>query len=213
MRSVRWMALALTCVAAVPAVSSAQSRFFQNSWYWGAKAGIMSFSTNLTKNAMAPLVGGEWVITRTHGGLYMAYEQAFFKENAGITDFTGTPFTVKLHNMRRLTAALLAFPGEHRAIHPYGGLGFSLNMIQHVSTIEGYSNAGQAQSIEDQNSEFKDRASFLLMGGLQAEHRRFALFGQATLMPAQSDFFFSGRMTYIFEGGLRWNVGGAIDRP
>ena len=51
MRTFRWLAAACA-VAILPAVSAAQSvRGFDDSWFWGVKAGIASFSTSQVKNA------------------------------------------------------------------------------------------------------------------------------------------------------------------
>ena len=46
MRTVRSDVSVLALVALTPAVSAAQSnRLFENAWFWGAKAGLMNFST------------------------------------------------------------------------------------------------------------------------------------------------------------------------
>ncbi|MDQ6887903.1 MAG: hypothetical protein M3068_11505 [Gemmatimonadota bacterium] len=214
MRLVRWLAAGGALTAFLPAVGAAQSsRLFSNSWFWGATAGTMTFSTNSTKNAVAPIIGAEWLITRSRGAMYASLQQAFFKETAALTDFQGAPFTVDLKNMKRATLALLAFPTSYGALRPYAGLGLSLNVITHATVRGSYSSAGQADAVESQITDLKDRASPIFMVGLQAQKARFSIFGQATAMPAQSRFFFSDRATYLFEGGLRYNIGSSIERP
>ncbi|MBK5187410.1 MAG: hypothetical protein JJD97_04145 [Gemmatimonadaceae bacterium] len=214
MRTVRWMSSVLALVALTPVVSAAQSnRLFQNAWFWGAKAGLMNFSTGNNTSTTAPLVGAEWLITRNRAGLYLSAEQAFFTTTGYVTDGNGTPYNVALKDSRRYTAALLAFPTNWGSLRPYGGLGFSLNLIQHA-TLEGGQliDPDQADVVANNIHNERDRVAFLLMGGLQAQYRRFSVFGQATYMPARANFFFNGRSTYIFETGIRYNVGSSIDK-
>lgn len=214
MRTVRWMSSVLALVALTPIVSAAQSnRLFQNAWFWGAKAGLMNFSTGNNNTTTAPLVGAEWLITRNRGGLYLSAEQAFFTATGYVFDSNGQQYNVALKDSRRYTAALLAFPVNWGSLRPYGGLGLSLNLIQHA-TVDGsqFTDPDQVDVVMNAVHEERDRVAFILMGGLQAQYRRFSVFGQATYMPARANFFFSGRSTYIVEAGIRYNVGSSIDK-
>jgi hypothetical protein len=213
MRTVRWMSSVLALVALTPVVSAAQSnRLFENAWFWGAKAGLMNFSTG-NNTTTAPLVGAEWLITRNRAGLYLSAEQAFFNTTGFVTDGVGTTYNVALKDSRRYTAALLAFPVNWGSLRPYGGVGFSLNLIQHATVDQAQiTDPDQADVVANAIHEERDRVAFLIMGGLQAQYRRFSVFGQATYMPARANFFFNGRSTYIVEGGIRYNVGSSIDK-
>jgi hypothetical protein len=213
MRTVRWMFSVLALVALTPAVSAAQSnRLFENAWFWGAKAGLMNFSTGI-ENKTAPLVGAEWLITRNRAGLYLSAEQAFFNATGYVVDGNGTPVNVALKDSRRYTAALLAFPVNWGSLRPYGGVGLGLNLIQHATVDQSQiTDPDQEDVIANAVHEERDRVAFLIMGGLQAQYRRFSVFGQATYMPARANFFFSGRSTYILEAGIRYNVGSSIDK-
>ena len=87
MRTVRWMSSVLALVALTPVVSAAQSnRLFENAWFWGAKAGLMNFSTGNNTTTTAPLIGAEWLITRNRAGLYLSAEQAFFNTTGYVFD-------------------------------------------------------------------------------------------------------------------------------
>lgn len=213
MRTVRWMSSVLALVALTPAVSAAQSnRLFENAWFWGAKAGLMNFSTGI-ENKTAPLVGAEWLITRNRAGLYLSAEQAFFNATGYVSDGNGQPINVALKDSRRYTAALLAFPVNWGSLRPYGGVGLALNLIQHATVDQAQiTDPDQEDVIANAVHEERDRVAFLLMGGVQAQYRRFSVFGQATYMPARANFFFSGRSTYILEAGIRYNVGSSIDK-
>jgi hypothetical protein len=199
MRTVRWMSSVLALVALTPVVSAAQSnRLFENAWFWGAKAGLMNFSTGNNNTTTAPLVGAEWLITRNRAGLYLSAEQAFFNTTGYVFDSNGQPYNVALKDSRRYTAALLAFPVNWGSLRPYGGVGLSLNLIQHATVDQSqFIDPDQEDVVANAVHEERDRVSFIIMGGLQAQYRRFSVFGQATYMPARANFFFSGRSTYI----------------
>lgn len=213
MRTVRWMSSVLALVVLTPVVSTAQSnRLFENAWFWGAKAGLMNFSTGL-ETKTAPLVGAEWLITRNRAGVYLSAEQAFFSATGYVFDGNGQQVNVALKDSRRYTAALLAFPVNWGTLRPYGGVGLSLNLIQHATVNQAQvTDPDQEDVIASAVHKERDRAAFIIMGGLQAQYRRFSVFGQATFMPARANFFFSGRSTYILETGLRYNVGSSIDK-
>jgi hypothetical protein len=213
MRTVRWMSSVLALVVLTPVVSAAQSnRLFENAWFWGAKAGLMNFSTGI-ETKTAPLVGAEWLITRNRAGLYLSAEQAFFTATGYVLDGNGQPVDVALKDSRRYTAALLAFPVNWGTLRPYGGVGLSLNLIQHATVNQAQiTDPDQEDVIATAVHNERDRAAFIIMGGLQAQYHRFSVFGQATFMPARANFFFSGRSTYILEAGLRYNVGSSIDK-
>lgn len=215
MRSFRNPLLGLALLSAMPAVGSAQAgRLFEDSWFWGAKTGVMMYSTEAVENAYAPVFGGEWLITRTRGALYVAFDQAFFSENSAIPDVLNTngQRIVKIDDMRRLTFAALAFPKNYFGIRPYAGVGVSLNFIQEAIAQGTYVNASQqndiAFDIEDQST----RASPLIMIGVQAQYARVSVFGQGTMMPAHSGFLINGRSTYFVEAGVRYNIGTSIER-
>jgi hypothetical protein len=214
MRTVRWMSSVLALVALTPVVSAAQSnRLFENAWFWGAKAGLMNFSTGNNNTTTAPLVGAEWLITRNRAGLYLSAEQAFFNTTGYVFDSNGQPYNVALKDSRRYTAALLAFPVNWGSLRPYGGVGLSLNLIQHATVDQSqFIDPDQEDVVANAVHEERDRVSFIIMGGLQAQYRRFSVFGQATYMPARANIFFSGRSTYIVEAGIRYNVGSSIDK-
>ena len=218
MRSVRWSLSGLALVALLPAVGAAQSgRNFKDSWFWGVKAGTLSFSTNGVRNVTAPLIGGEWLITRSRAALYISLEQAFFNKRAILATFDGDLIDVGIKDMQRVSAAMLAFPGKQRSmgvlagVRPYGGLGLALNFIRSATvrdTIPGNSITLVERTIENR----KSAASLLGILGAQAQYRRLSVFVQGTFMPTR-EFLLDERATYSIEGGIRYNFGTSIDRP
>jgi hypothetical protein len=214
MRTVRWLSLGLALATVVPSAAQAQEgRLFKNAWFWGAKAGITSFSTDRVKNAVAPSLGVEWLITRSRGGLYVSYDASFFEEETVIFTQAYGPHTIRMENMRRVTIAGLAFPFNIGTIRPYGGVGLAMNFIQNVTPVEAFSSQDQETIVARRAFDTKDRAAFIAIAGVQLQYFRFSAFGQASIMPAQARFMLNARPVYHLEGGIRWNVGTSIDRP
>lgn len=215
MRLLRSPLLGLALLSALPTIGSAQAgRLFKDSWFWGAKTGVMSYSTKAVENAVAPMVGGEWLITRTRGALYVSYDQTFFNNDSAIQDILNTNGVriVNMDDMRRVTFAALAFPKEYIGFRPYGGLGVALNFIQTATPRGSFVSASQANDIAATVEDQRTRASVLVMVGVQAQYSRWSLFGQGTMMPAHAQFLINGRSTYFLEGGLRYNIGSSIER-
>ena len=216
MRILRSLAVAGALVALVPMAAQAQtpSDGFTNSWFWGAKGGLMTFSTSDVKNAAAPLVGAEWLITRQRGALYLSFDQAYFEETGGYTayDAAGTALGeghVVMKDMRRFTAALYAFPKQYGALRPYAGIGVAVNMI---NSADDDGTAPVGTDTESSIDYVQSRGSFIATAGTQLQLSRMAVFGQASWMPARTRFLFNGASTYFLEAGVRFNIGSAIER-
>ena len=114
--------------ATLGATANAQaSRYFEDSWFWGVKSGVATFSPTLGGNETAATYGAEWMITRTHGGLYVSFDEANVSTTSAVLDANTSdgfrPVTVsKLH---RIGFAALAFPKRFGNVRPYAGLGLS----------------------------------------------------------------------------------------
>src|SRR5260221_2106472 len=79
MRLLRALAMAAVFAVLLSRSAAAQdARQFKDAWFWGVKGGALSFSSATTTNGGAPLVGGEWRITRTSRGLLIRADPAFF---------------------------------------------------------------------------------------------------------------------------------------
>jgi hypothetical protein len=199
-----------------------EGRQFKDAWFWGAKAGALSYSSATTTNGGAPLVGAEWLITRTNGGLYLSYDQAFFNTYGSFrdqdADSVGTfPRNVKLSNMRRFTMAAMAFPMQSNKFHPYVGGGISFNQIAGAQIMGNFSNSTRQAIAVDSVQSKKTGVSPIFIAGLQARYTLASLFVQSTLSPIQSSFFLtnptsSQSFNFSLEFGVRYNVGSSIDR-
>src|SRR3954471_7370128 len=114
MRVLRALTVAIGFALVLSQQSSAQgTRQFQDAWFWGLKMGATSYSSATTSNGGAPLLGAEWLITRTNGGLYLSFDQAFITSTGSFTDRDADSVYVRnvgLNNLRRFTVAGMVFP-------------------------------------------------------------------------------------------------------
>ncbi|GAC1648550.1 MAG: hypothetical protein NVS4B3_04290 [Gemmatimonadaceae bacterium] len=213
MRNLRRVAMMAVFATLAPTLASAQGgRLFKDSWFWGAKVGNSLYQTRTTRERVAPLIGGEWLITRTHGAVYMSLDQTFFSATTTIDD----PYAangqqpVRFKDNRRATIAMLAFPTNIGLLRPYAGLGMALNVIGDATTSPATGSA-EAQYLATELREQQSRAAPLIMLGLQAQLLRFSAFGQASYMRSRDRFLLNGRQTLYVETGIRWNFGSAIE--
>ena len=80
MRILRALTIAASVVALPSLATAQQGRPFKDAWFWGVKAGGLSVADTGGSYSFAPMIGVEWLITRTHGGLYISAGQAFFNQ-------------------------------------------------------------------------------------------------------------------------------------
>ncbi len=219
MRTLRTLAAGAALLGGLPTIALAQNaRDFENSWFWGAKVGNMTFWTTQVAHAQAPVIGAEWLITRQRGGLYVSFDQEFFNQKSTYTiydfDAAGKSTRIgdaaaRIDGMHRLTVAAMGFPGAavHGIMRPYFGLGFALSMISTAQQISGPYTEFSSSLLKEQAS----RGAPIAIAGLQAQYRRFSLFGQGSYMPAQRHFLLNNNETYFLEAGLRVNAGSSIE--
>ncbi|HVE79973.1 MAG TPA: hypothetical protein VNA89_13995 [Gemmatimonadaceae bacterium] len=223
MRMVRPLTLAFGALALLPATGAAQSgRYFQNAWFWGAKAGNMTYWTRgKSSPSQAVQFGGEWLITRKRGGLYVAFDKVFFNTlySGSQTTYIDDPLNtddggvryIDFDDMRRLTFAAMAFPKQFGPFRPYGGLGLAVNWITEAVPRGGFSTAQQAADIMMAVEDAKTRTAPIFILGTQMQLFRMSAFGQASYMPAERRFLLNDRGTYFFEVGVRYNVGSSVE--
>ena len=208
MRSNLRLLAGLAIIALAPRVGAAQEgRLFKDSWFFGAKAGNMTYWTTTTSHGQAPLLGGETLITRSRGGLYLSLDQAFFDGTTTVINSSGAEQIVDIKDNRRATIAAMIFPKAFGWIRPYGGVGFALNFMQ-TANARGGADPTTQTIIDDQ----KTASSPVFMLGTQLQLLRFSVFGQATYMPAQNAFLLNNNETYFVEAGIRYNIGSSIER-
>jgi hypothetical protein len=217
MRSAR--VVSLLGLLLMPSVAAAQEKNpFSDSWFWGAKGGMAFLRTEIARTE-APVVGIEWLITRSKYGLYVGLDQAYFDAVSTVNDAPtrGVVRRVDIRDLRRFEVAGYMFPvAWWEMLRPYFGLGYSFNFVVEAES-EGsqFANAEARDTVLARIESAKTRSSIFATFGLQLDWRRFAPFVQASWMPThgRSPFLINGRgFTYYVEGGLRYNFGTAIEK-
>lgn len=201
----------LLCLAATTAHAQ-QELPFRNSWFWGVHAGTTSIGTPAQATTQAATIGAEWMITRTDGGLYVAYDQANFSRTAGIADpsASGGLRPVALHDLRTVSIGGLAFPWHSGNFRPYAGIGYALSLVGSASIQPDSANtpvpSGLASNVDDARS----RSSIFALAGAQWQLNRAAVFVQGSFIPSSSQFLVTKPITSI-TAGIRYNFGTSID--
>lgn len=219
MRKLRTLTIAAAVIATLPTLAAAQSgRDFKDAWFWGIKGGGFSLADSGGKTVQAPMVGLDWLITRTHGGVYMAGSETFFSQH---TFTLRDPFSadsglraISIKNLRRFDVLAMGFPGEYKRWHPYVGAGFSLSEIATARAEGVFSTIDQVTFAEQVIHDDKVSFSPLFMGGAQYRLHDFSVFGQLAFSPTQkSSLLFNGQsFNFSYELGLRYNIGSSIDK-
>jgi len=186
---------------------------FDNSWFWGFKSGINTFSVPGHGNTSTVDLGVDWVITRTRGGLYVSANQSVFERDLEFLDPTSNTGqrTVRVNDMRRITVAGLAFPKHFGGITPYAGLGFMIAVLGDARVFVDSANTFPTNSFLDEIERERSRSTAMVMGGVQIQTKRAAIFGQETLIPSNNSFLFRSVLNF-FEFGIRINFGSSIDQ-
>ena len=213
MQKLRAVAVALVATIVVSTSASAQMRNFDNSWFWGFKSGINTFSVPGHGNTSTVDLGLDWLITRTKGGLYVSANQSVFERDLEFLDPTSRTGqrTIRVNDMRRISLAGVAFPRHFGAITPYAGLGFSIAVLGDARVFVDSANTFPTNSFLDAVESERSRAAVMGLGGVQIQTKRAAIFAQETILPSNRTFLFSSVLSF-FEFGVRYNFGSSIDQ-
>lgn len=214
MQKIRAVAVALVATIVVAGSASAQgNRNFDDSWFWGFKSGVNTFSAPGSGNMSTVDLGIDWLITRTKGGLYVSANQSVFERDIQVVDPTSNSGqrTVRVNDLRRITLAGLAFPKHFGGITPYAGLGFTIVVLGDARIFVDSANTFPNNQFFDAVDNARSRGSVIGMGGVQIQLKRMAIFAQESLVPSNRSFLFSSVLSF-FEFGIRYNFGSSIAR-
>ncbi len=214
MQKLRAVAVALVATLVVSASANAQGmRNFDNSWFWGFKSGINTFSAPGHGNTSTVDLGIDWLITRTRGGLYVSGNQSIFQRDVEVFDATARrgQRTVRVNDLRRVSLAALAFPTHFGGITPYGGIGYTIAVLGDARVFVDSADTFPNNAFLDKVESRRSRGAVFGMAGVQIQTRRAAIFAQETMLPSNSSFMFSSVLSF-FEFGVRYNFGSSIDR-
>jgi len=223
MRSIRALTIAALVLLNVGDAGGQATRGFKDSWFWGAKAGLLSYQVvdnGAAKYPFALMGGADWLITRTNGGLYLSFDHSFFRTdsifvNDSLSPLDSVPRVVGLKGLRRFTLMGMLFPMQSYRLHPYIGLGVTMQSIVEATPQGTYRNSTQQNLVLNTIEAFRSTATPTFMIGAQLKMPLLgSLFGQATATPANNNFFlFNGQgFRTTLEVGLRINAGTSVER-
>ncbi len=182
-------------------------------WFWGGQGGIMSVKTNLESISFQPTVGGHWLITGTEAAMYVSYDQAVFisPQQWFVLASPNLGGTFKFDGVRRVMAGMLAFPVRQR-IEPFGGGGFAIMQARGIEATTGSclgcgSSSDSSVVLAAANNQ-GTRAFVWIMGGIDINQGRLALFGHYILTSSSGNFAIQGS-TNTIQGGIRYSLGSA----
>jgi hypothetical protein len=214
MQKFRAIAVAVVATLVVSASANAQEmRNFDNSWFWGFKSGVNTFSVPGHGNTSTVDMGIDWMITRTKGGLYVSGNQSIFQRDVEVFDASSNTLqrTVRVNDLRRISFAALAFPKHFGGITPYAGLGFMIAVLGDARVRVDTANTFPSTAFFDAVDNARSRGAVLGMAGIQIQTRRAAIFAQETMLPSNGQFLFPSVLSF-FEFGIRYNFGSSIDQ-
>ncbi|MEO7216680.1 MAG: hypothetical protein ABI026_00625 [Gemmatimonadaceae bacterium] len=198
------------CLAATSAHAQ-QEQLFRNSWFWGLHAGTTAIGTPNASTTQAATIGADWMITRTVGGLYVAYDQANFNRTSGIADGSAANGIrpIAIHDMRTISVGGVAFPWHRDKFRPYAGLGYALSLVANAAvqadSLGTPTPVGVPQFVENARS----RSSIFALLGAQWQVNRTAIYAQASFIPSSDQFLVTKTITSI-SAGIRYNFGSSI---
>jgi len=210
----RAVVVALVATLVVSASANAQEmRNFDNSWFWGFKSGVNSFSVPGHGNTSTVDLGIDWLITRQKGGLYVSGNQSVFERDLEFVDPTSNSGqrTVRVNDLRRITLAGVVFPKHFGGITPYGGVGYMIAVLGDARIFVDSANTFPSNAFFDEVDRERSRSAVVGLAGIQIQTSRAAIFAQETIVPSNQTFLFRSVMSF-FEFGVRWNFGSSIDR-
>lgn len=210
MRTTRLFVVGLVSAVSISGAASAQdARYFDDGWFWGVKVGAATFSPTLGDNETAATYGGEWLITRNHGALYVSFDEANISTVSAVLDANSSEGfrPVSVDKLRRVGVAALVFPVRFGRVRPYGGVGLSMGLVGSASPMVTDGNEDVDDAVFDRIEERRSQVGVLVMGGAQAQFQRLAVFGQVSVVPGQRDFLLGDNVLGFFEAGVRFNFG------
>ncbi|HEY3287073.1 MAG TPA: hypothetical protein VGJ96_08135 [Gemmatimonadaceae bacterium] len=218
MRTISRLGRAFTLAALLPAAAAAQqsSAPIENSWFWGAGGGRVSFPTYFHR-VDAPAITADWLITRQRWALQIYGSQAYFTDSSTVTDPNSSGLRkVEITDLRRIGFQGIVFLPNWTWFRPYAGVGYSFNFVKQATPIGSFFNSAAARdSAQTRVNDAKAMSKATFSGGFMVTWHRFAPYAQYTVMPTKGtgDWLLNGDgATSIWEVGLRYNFGPSVER-
>jgi hypothetical protein len=164
------------------------------------------------------MLGIDWLITRSKGVLYLSVDESFLKSTVQYRSpyVAGDPY-VDVSNMRRISAVAMAFPMQSPLMHPYVGLGISVNQVVDLRLQSTIAIPALAQAALDSVQAKRVAIAPMFMAGVQQRLPGFSVFAQGSGTFLPNDYYLKylepkRYLQWTIEAGIRYNVGSSIDR-
>ncbi|MGH7669233.1 MAG: hypothetical protein ACRENQ_07025, partial [Gemmatimonadaceae bacterium] len=118
-----------------------------------------------------------------------------------------------LKDMRRLTIALMGYPGDWVRFHPYAGIGMTYSSVTQIMPQNAYGSSDQYTLAQEIIQQYRSVFSPTLLLGAQMEYKNAALFAQSMGWQANQNFFLSSSTrgyNASVEVGIRYNFSSSI---
>jgi len=221
MRMVRMVGSTFAGMLLIQSVAFAQANGtkprVRDNWYWGINGGAMVFNGGFDSEEMvtAPMIGGEWFVTRERFAVRLSIAQSFFDTQAQVFDPTvpGASRPVDVQDWRRYAVEVYAMPRGDNFLTPYAGAGLALNVLQNVEPAGSFISQESLETVFTDVDRFSTRASLIFAVGAQVTFGQSAFFVEGNAMPTQH-LFLLNRSAYTMgiEAGIRYAFGSAIER-
>ncbi len=190
-------AIVFAALTAAPLAAQQRVQDWQYKWFWGAHAGLMSYSLPTSGTTFTPQAGAEWLITARRVALYAAYSQSFQSEQDtfGIVGLSGTQ-TISFDGMRRLQVGIVAMIGD-KSLQPYAGAGFTIHTLTNAQLVGSTPSSQVQAAIQDAAS-----GGFgMVVAGLNYRmSKKMMVYGQFLYTPQGRDFMLAGGSTNLTAG-------------
>lgn len=191
---------ALITTAVAKPLSAQAIQDWQYRWYWGVRAGAISYSLPSFGRQMTGVGGAEWLITARRVALHIGYDQSF----AGATDsFALQGFTqreeVTFDGIRQIQIDVVAIIGD-KNLQPIVGGGFVIETLTNAHST----NTTASTPVQDAVAAASSGGFLHLMAGAQYRiSRKAAIFGNFGYSTQGRDFLLAGS-AMSFQGGIRY---------
>lgn len=185
-------------VFTIPATGQSNEEFWRDTWFWGAQAGPLIFSSGGTTK-MGVAIGGHWFITSNRAAMQLSFDQVIMTT----TNVTVGTQPAAFSSGQRLTAMLYALPSTG-SLQLFLGGGFSITNLTDAAPTGTFATPQAQSSAQQQVTALGTKAFAVLGGGAQWRLMdKWVVFGQYNYMPSAKDFLITSGL-HAFQGGIRY---------
>lgn len=190
----------MLALGAAKPLSAQAIQDWQYRWYWGARAGVLSYSLPSFGRQFTGVAGAEWLITARRVALHIGYDQSFAgaTDSFAISGLSGRE-EVTFDGIRQIQIDVVALIGD-KALQPVVGGGFVIQTLTNAHSTQ----ANASTTVQDAIATAASGGFLHLMAGAQYRiSRKAAVFGNFGYTTQGRDFLLAGS-AMSFQGGIRY---------